>query len=270
MDDLKLLIAHSEVLSHENLDNLKTSNVLDEFRYVSLDRIYQGKEKFVPFNKLINTLNLFFKYKVDLYDKLLDFLYDNYIVKLNHNGVTSKETLSPVMTDIHKKIGSEGLSKYLFTGDTRQLQPFDIFRSVELLSTSIEHFQIKDFTSPVVSKGLSFLNTKESMRKMFTHLASYPFNVVYEDLVKASIDRDNVVFLDYLITEHENRKDINTIMFDGYNCALYSSSKGSLNCLKYSYEHGGSEIWNGRICMEAAKNGHMDCLQYARNHGLDC
>jgi hypothetical protein len=275
-EELALLTSHSTVLADEDIDELKDSDVIREFEGISLKAIFEGRETFQEFDKLIRILNLSFKYDIDLYPQLLTFLVRKYVLKCRNNASTLKGVVNPVMKDIKKTINNEGLYNYLFTGNPVDLRPEDIFRSKELLSVSTQHFEEKDFTSEVVAEGVSRITSLKEAVEMFRQLEDYSFVVVYEDLVKASIDKDNVTLLNYLVTKHEDKKPTKDIVLvtgevtygrKDKNYIRYIALTGSLNCLKYAYENEGASIWDKTTCSNAALNGHLDCLKYAHEKG---
>jgi hypothetical protein len=303
--ELELLIKHSEVFRGlYNSGELNDSAVPKEFEGISLQTIYKGEETFESHDKLIRTLNLFFKYDVDLYSQLLDFLVKKYVLKLRNNVITQRDLSYPVMEDVKKAINNTGLLTYIFIGDPSGLKPVDVFKSAELLSVSTQHFKEEEFTSEVIAEGISFFTSTKEMEGMFTLLENYPFYVKHLDLVKAAIKKDNVTLLDYLVTKHKDKRPVKRIKniideFNGgtrsFNCFNYSALSGSIKCLKYSHKTGGveSDEWaliyasgnghldcfkytheNGlsythdtRVCRFAAQNGHLDCLKYAHEQG---
>jgi hypothetical protein len=135
-EELALLISHSTVLADEDIEELKDSDVIREFEGISLKAIFEGKETFQQLDKLIKTTNLFFKYDIDLYPQLLDFLVKEYVLKLQHNSITVEGLISPVIEDIKSVVDNLPLYNYVFNGD----------RSTELLSSSEQLFEEKAFT----------------------------------------------------------------------------------------------------------------------------
>jgi hypothetical protein len=265
-EELELLVDHSKVFKNlYDSDELKDSGVLKEFGDISLKAILEGKEKFKPFDRLIRTLNLFFKYDIDIYPQLLDYLVNSYVFRLKHNDVTYKTLSHPVMMDVKKTLNNLGLYKYIFTGNTIGLRPEDVFRSKELLSVSTQHFEEEEFTSEVVAEGISSINTTKEIEVMFAYLETYPFVVMYIDLVKESIEKDNINLFKYLVIKHEDRKSVRSIVGieNRYNCINYAASNGSLKCLKYIHEN--MDSWHEESCQYALQDGYINCLKYCPN-----
>lgn len=236
-------------------------------RNITLEMILQRKEQFTSFHRLIHTINVFYRYEIDLYSQLLYFLVNNYVLKLQNNRITLNEVMTIVMVDIRKIINDERLSDYIFMCNMNNLRPSSIFRSVEILIDNIGKFERSVFTSKVVSEGLSALGTHIEIEQMFAHLPSYSFNIIYEDLIGAAIDRDNVVLLDYLFKRYKDRKLIKNVKVNGFLCIDYASFKGRLRCLKYLHKSGGSSAWGQWTCINAARNGHLECLKYILDNG---
>jgi hypothetical protein len=227
------------------------------------------KELFAPLDRLIISLNMFFKYDVDQYPQLLDYLIENYIFKCRYNIVIAKKIAPPIMDDIKKSINNEALTDYLFTGDTTCLRPEDVFRSVQLLKMSTRYFEEEVFTSRVIAKGLAFLTTIEDIEEMLVYLKDKSLVVAYDDMVKASIKKNNITLLNYLVTDHEGGASLTeSYKLECYKyiydtsrltCA-FAVSQESLACLKYAYDS--KEYENNWCYGDAVSPGGLDYLKY--------
>jgi hypothetical protein len=52
-EELALLTSHSKVLSDQDIEELKDSDVIREFEGISIETILEGRERFEPFDKLL-------------------------------------------------------------------------------------------------------------------------------------------------------------------------------------------------------------------------
>jgi hypothetical protein len=290
MGEISIIFQHSNVFNEEDYNKDDYQGVLNVFDGINLTGIYGDSCQFVSPEELINTLNVFFQYEMDIYEELLEHFIKDYLLALQCHSTSLNKILQPVKDSIKGEIGV-GLYESIFEGNTTNLKPEDIFTSVQLLEVSKELFAVELFTSKVVAKGVSLC--RSDLIEMVKLVETMKLHIIYKDLVQIAIKKDSPILLNYL----KGKCTVENMIFieggHSYYLTEYMSKCGSIECLRLekvdpenkkvenvlSAARGGSLIcleyllgkgysMDPRACYEAALGGHLDCIKYAHNNGV--
>jgi hypothetical protein len=254
----RLMYKHSKVLKGTDRGYTKEDydEILKVFKDVNIVRIYNGSHNFRTCEELIHTINILFQYDVDVYQELLDYFIDNYLVTLQCNHKTLMSIIQPIEDDIKNTI-SLGLYEYIFKDDSTNLTPEDVFLSPHLLKKCYRLFSHEDFTPGVITKGITTYKG-DYVKELFHIIERMGVPIICEDLIKKTIRNDNVAVLDYL---HVNYEKLDT---SHLNICV---SHGSIGCIIYLHEkgipwpHSSDEYFRGEL------GRHLNCLMYAHKNG---
>jgi hypothetical protein len=262
----------------DSYDSDTYDEVLERFKDINVIGIYGDSHSFGNLEELINTLNVFFRYEMSLYDELLEHFINEYVIVLTCNPSILRKLYPKVQENIEKMIGT-GLYDYIFNGNDSNLIPEDIFVSLQLFEDSYNSFQLKDFTPKVVARGLARSN-KGDIYKILQLIKKYGIRVDHEKNIKEALLKDNVALFDYSFSKFPSK---NNTMGDIFYRSVYETRipstdyAGSIKCLMYLHEKGSPFLGETpyersnliEFCYKLVALGcHLECMKYMHKEGF--